>query len=347
MTATGATGATDATDARRSIALNTAWRERHLGGSPEKEAELLRLFVEQIRQVQERNRGRDGGPIRRAFHAAALAGVGNARFKVAHDVRPELRQGLFVPGATYPAVVRFSNASGMHGLDRQKDLRGIAIRVRAGGEVQDFLMTNAPASHARDPRQFMAAAVAMAGGRRLAAVPRLVRDLGLREALRMLRSLRRASSRPVHSLATEAFWSRAPFAVGPCAVRFKLQPLAALAAADSRKHPSLRDELVDRLRKGDVRFHLQVQHFVDERSTPIEDGSVEWTERVAPPETVAELVIPRQDLVDDESLEAEREVETLAFSPWNSTPGVRPIGALNRARKPVYRASVQHRGLGS
>lgn len=334
---------------RRRVALNPDWGERYLGGSPEKEAELLRAFAEQIQHVQERNRGRESEPIRRAFHAKALAGIVNARFTVADDVRVELRTGLFDPGATYPALVRFSNASGTVGSDTDKDLRGIAIRVHVrGDEVQDFLMTNAPASHAREARQFMVAAQAMAGGRRLAALPRLLLELGPFEGLRILWALRQASSRPVRSLATEAFWSRAPYAVGRWAVKLKLQPLAAnRGGAAPRGRDALREGFVERLKGEDVRFALQVQHYVDERVTPIEDGTVEWTERDAPPETVAELVIPRQDLTRGEPREGEPRVEALAFSPWNSTEGIRPIGGLNRARKPVYQASARLRSRGS
>lgn len=334
---------------RKRLPLDPSWSERYLGGSPEREAELLLGFAEQIRQVQERNRGGAGEPIRRGFHAKLLAGVVNARFMVSEHLREELRAGPFVPGATHPALVRLSNASGIVAADSVRDLRGIAVRVEAGGgRVHDLLLTNAPASHARDARQFMAAAEATAGGRRLAALPLLVRALGLREGLRVAAALRRAARR-VSSVATDAFWSRAPFAVGPYAVRFKLQPLAPppKKPATSREHDFLRHEFVDRLRQGDVRYHLQVLHYVDEEATPIEDGSVAWPERDPPPETVAELLIPRQDLTTGAGPEGERMVEALAFDPWNGSESIRPIGSLNRARRPVYRASARFRSQGS
>jgi hypothetical protein len=328
------------------IALNPSWSERYLEGSPEKEAELLRVFVQQIGDVQQRNRRSDGDPVHRAFHAKLLAGIAGARFVVSDDVRPELRTALFTPGAGHPALVRFSNASGIVRSDADKDLRGIAIRVDLGqGAIQDLLLTNAPASHARDARQFMVAAVAMAGGRRLAALPQLMWRLGFREALRMILALQREASRPVSSVATEAFYSRAPFAVGPYAVKFRLQPTApeGETSATPSGTDSLRDEMIERLKGGDVRFELQVLHYVDERVTPIEDGTVEWTDRDARPETVAELLIPRQDLTEGEGPKGERMVDALEFNPWNTTEGIRPIGGLNRARKPVYEASARLR----
>jgi Catalase len=325
------------------LALNPDWTERYVGGSPEREAELLHRFTQQIQQVQERNR-RSGEPPRRAFHAKLLAGIANARFTVSPDIREELQTPPFTPRATYPTVVRFSNASGMVGSDSDKDLRGIAIRVQLPqGDIQDFLMTNAPASHARNARQFMVAAVALSGGRRLSALPRLVLGLGPFETARMLGALRKASSRPVNSLATETFWSRAPYAVGRWAVKFVLRPLGAPGGPPPEGHDALRHEFVERLKGQDVRFELQVQHYVNERHTPIEDGAVEWTERDPPPETVAELLIPQQDVTTEQSREAEAAIEELAFSPWSSTEGIRPIGGLNRARKPVYQASARLR----
>lgn len=336
------------------VALNPGWSERYLGGGPDQEAALIRVFTEEIRRVQERNRRSEREPIRRAFHAKILVGVVNARFEVAQGLRPELHTPHFVPGASLPVVVRLSNASGILGQDDGADLRGIAVRVLTGeggtdADAQDFLLTNAPASHARDARQFMAAAVAMAGGRRLLAIPALIRQLGLREAIRMLRALRAASSRPVASLATERFWSRAPFAIGPYAVKFTLHPRASDSDAEGAvaTRVSLRDEFVRRLQRGEVRFALQVQHFVDERTTPIEDGTVEWLEADSPPETFADLVIPQQDLTTGDGQSSERLVDALAFSPWNASEGIRPIGSLNRARRLVYAASASLRIPGS
>lgn len=329
-------------------ALNPDWAERYLGGTQASEAELLRVFAGQIIEVQERNRKWASEPIRRAFHAKLLAGVVNARFAVAQAVRAELQVGLFVPGATYPAMVRLSNASGMVRSDTDKDLRGIAVRVQvADGVVQDFLMSNAQASHARDANQFMVAATAMAGGRRITALPRLVRKLGRREGIRIIKTLRHEASRPVTSVATESFWSRAPYAVGTYAVKFKFEPLAApTGGGKPGGDDALRRDIVERLRRGDVGYRLRVLHYRDEASTPIEDGTVPWPENDTPPEILAEVVLPRQDLTSGDGPEGERRLDALRFSPWNTTEGIRPIGGLNRARRPVYEASGRHRSPG-
>ncbi len=36
--------------------------------------------------------------------------------------------------------------------------------------------------------------------------------------------------------------------------------------------------------------------------------------------------------------------EDLRFDPWHAGPGLRPVGVLNRVRRPAYRASQQGRG---
>jgi hypothetical protein len=325
--------------------LNTDWTESFVGGSAQREESLASEFAEQISLVQQRNRKDEGEPIRRAFHAKLLAGVANARVEVSPEIRRELRTGMLVPRASYPAIVRLSSASGMIRPDDEADLRGIAVRILlAGGEKQDVLLTNAPASHARDARQFMVTALAMAGGRRLGALPLMVRKLGPSEAVRILLALRRASSRPIQSLATETFWSRGPFAIGPYAVKLVLRPVTLAAAGEGRHgRDHLRNEFIGRLRKQDIRYRFEVQHYLDQRRTPIEDGTVDWTQENAPSETIAELILPRQDLATGNAGKREQEIDGLEFSPWNAAGGLRPVGGLNRARKLAYPASARLR----
>jgi Catalase len=330
--------------------LNPDWAERFLGGSEETERRLLERFAEQINEVQVLNRRRDQDPIRRAFHAKLLAGVANATFTVAPDLRPELQAALFVPGATHPALVRFSNASGTVRSDAVRDLRGVAVRIGpreappAEGAVHDLLFSNTRTSHSRDAVQFMASAVAMAGGRRIRAIPGLVRRLGFGEGLRVFRALRRSASRKVGSLATEAYFGRLPFAVGSVAVKFALQPMATdQGSAQPHGPEGLRQEFVDRLALEDVRYRLEALHFVDEATTPIEDATVEWTPGPIASDPIGELLLPRQDLTTGDGPAGERLVEATEFTPWNCPPGIRPIGSLNRARQPVYEASVRLR----
>lgn len=331
----------------------TGWQEVYLGGSKEAEDEMIRRqFAPAINRIQRDIRRTGGqGNFTRAQHGTLIAATKNARFEVSPDVPGDLQVGIFRPGRQYAAHVRFSNASSIEQGDSVPDLRGAAVRViDDDGKPHDFLMTNAPFSHARDARQFMViASAAVRVGRpaalwkvrawRMAAgLVRVARRLGVKEAMRVLRTTRAQTSRPVASLATQRYWSRAPFAFGAVAVKLMLDPLA---VADEGASPDLREELVSRLRAGDVRFDFKVQRYVDAASTPIEDATVEWKEEIAPFVTIARLIIPRQEL--DPASEAD--IEGYAFNPWNGASAeFRPLGSMNRARQVVYSASAKMRG---
>ena len=339
-----ATGATTPV-AGQASGPGLGWAERFLDGDPAAEQRLFERFAEEIKQVQAQIRDREQAPeIRRAFHAKIHAGVTNAELRIRGDLPEDLRIGLFQPGATYPATVRLSNASGAIEPDSERDLRGIAVRVHVGEDRhQDFLMTNAAASHARDARQFMVAAKAAASKSKLGMVLKLLRGLGPSETVRMLLVIAR-SARKVDSLVTEQYSSRSAFTIGPCAVKLRLQPVPSSqqgpGGADGASGDDfLRDDLVARLKRSDVVWDLQIQRYRDEHRTPIEDGTVLWKENVSPAETVGQLVLPRQDLTTAEARATAEEVDWLEFNPWNALPEHRPLGSLNRSRRIVYPAS--------
>jgi hypothetical protein len=333
----------------------TGWTEEYLGGSKEAEDELIRRrFAPEINRIQRDIEQINGATsIGRAQHGKRLVGTKKATFVVSPDIADDLRIGLFQPGKSYNAHVRFSKASSIEQGDSAPDLLGVAVRVLAeSGASHDLLMTNAPFSHARDARQFMV--IASAAGRRgrpaglwkrkqwrtAAGLLRIGRRLGLREAVRVLRTIRKQTSRPVISLATEQYWSRAPFAFGEVAVKFKLE---GTARGDGEAAADLRGEMQSRLRDKDVVFDFKVQKYVDAERTPIEDGTVEWKEEDAPFVTIARLTIPAQEIDEAD----EDEIDGYAFNPWNrSSDEYRPLGSMNRARKMVYAASARLRGDG-
>jgi hypothetical protein len=91
---------------------------------------------------------------------------------------------------------------------------------------------------------------------------------------------------------------------------------------------------------GPLRYELQLQFFVDEARTPIEDATVEWQESVAPFVRVADLTI--DNVNSDAAFEAQ--VEQGLFDPWHALAEHRPLGEVMRARKAIYFPSQQARG---
>jgi len=324
------------------------WREKYADGTPEAERLVFAALARDIQDIQLKNKKKgNASDILRAFHAKLVLGVVNAKLHVLAELPAQFRVGYFRPGAEYQASVRLSNANGTRRADHQRDMRGAAIRVKVSDlEYHDLLMTNFPVSHARDARQFVAFAKAMAGSK-LLILPRLILDVGLFDTIRMLRNVTSASAHRVDSIALETYWSRGAILWGNAGpVRYLLRPSA--SAPKAPEAPSwdpdyLHREIANRLRKGDVVFDMFVQPYTDEKRTPIEDGSIEWTEAASPPVKVATLTIPAHDVDDAQGRANERLIDQLAFNPWHTTDEFRPLGSLNRARKTVYEASSAHR----
>lgn len=93
-------------------------------------------------------------------------GCVRAEFKIAEALPKELAQGIFLPGKTYQAWIRFSNgSSNAQQADIKKDARGMAIKLLAvPGErllnhdemsTQDFIMINHPVFFVNDPARYM------------------------------------------------------------------------------------------------------------------------------------------------------------------------------------------------
>jgi hypothetical protein len=324
------------------------WRESYVDGSPEAERLAFAELARDILDIQLKNQNKGhASEILRTFHAKIVLGVVDARLHVLDSLPAPYRVGYFRPDANYTATVRLSNANGTKRSDYQRDMRGAAIRVKvADDKYHDLLMTNFPVSHARDARQFVAFAKATAGAK-LLILPRLILDVGPFDTIRMLRNVMRATRHHAASLALETYWSRGAILWGGAGpVRYQLRPAAGARGAPAPKSwdgDYLHHEIADRLRAGDVTFDLYVQPHVDEKRTPIEDGSIEWTEKVSPPVQVATLTIPRQDVDAAEGRATERLVDQIAFNPWHATDEFRPLGNMNRARKVVYGASSAHR----
>ena len=285
-------------------------------------------------------------PAVRALHAKATLALADAELRWRDDLPEELCHGFARPGAAYRVTVRFSNAASTGAPDTEPDLRGVALRVHVDDTtVHDLLMTNYPVSHARDARQFVEFARATAGGTpaRLVGLARLVALFGPGETRRMLTNVLTARRHRPGSVLTEVYWSRGALRWGPsAAVRYLLRPAADTPASEpSRTDPAyLSTDAARRLAAGAVRMELCVQRYRDPGSTPIEDAAVEWTEQASPVEPVAVLTLPACDVGGPEAQETAREVDRLAFNPWNTTDEFAPLGNLNRARKASYDASA-------
>jgi hypothetical protein len=148
----------------------------------------------------------------------------------------------------------------------------------------------------------------------------------------------------IPSLGLRRFYSALPVRYGAYAAKYSFVPKASEAGGvPPASDDHFTSDLADRLARAPLAYDFAVQLFRDEATTPIEDGSVEWTEATAPWVTVGRLTIAQQDVRSPRGKKLEEYVEELSFDPWHALVEHRPLGDMMRARNAAYRVSTQAR----
>ena len=322
----------------------TGWKETPLFGSYEAEEKAITKWCQMTQETQEAAAKKQALPIKRAFHAKGT-GV-KARVHILPNIPSDLQVGFFRPDTEYDAHVRFSSVQSLYQSDSKKDQRAMAVKVYTGeshkmltgeeGDTQDFVMCDTPVSFARDARDFMSTVTLLLNQWTL--LPKLFMRLHFRAFLVVYRLfvdffIRTPNNRA--SYASQVYWTRMPFKFGDYAVSFKLCPPPDVNEKVSTGGSNfMKEDLSRRLKNGDITFDLYIARFINEKETPIEDGTKEW--KNWDDEPVARIIIPKQN-IDDDSLQ--EETDRMRFTPWHTTEDFRPLGSLNRAKKRVYHAS--------
>jgi hypothetical protein len=310
-------------------------------------------FAATLRALQHK-RAR-GGAASRALHAKGQLGL-EAELEVlpSSDLPEAARVSLFARAGKYRTYVRFSNGAGARQSDHKGDVRGVALKVvgvagkkvipeMADAVTQDFLLIRSPVTAFRDADEFVSVLVG-------AMTPpfgilRAGAHVGFGRLFKILKQSLRGLNAPMVSLATTRYYSASPIRFGAYAVHYALTPRTpAAAGATAGASPEyLAEDLSARLRAGPVVYDFQVQFFVDETRTPIEDASVEWKEADAPFVTVARLTLLQQDPASESGRALAERVEGFSFDPWHAVEELRPLGNMMRARNVAYRESTGER----
>jgi catalase len=292
-------------------------------------------------------------PYRRDVHSKTH-GCLQATFTVLNNLDPRLRHGLFenpdVP--PYKAWIRFSSGNEYPQPDSTPDARGMAIKVMGvegpklleedglpPAGTQDFALMNATQFFIRNITEYNEFTKYLGSGFGLGArygyflggwpIPHPSK-MHLREMILAKKTLKAAPD----SLLNTQFYSVSAFKLGPQEnVKYSARPCKdSPAARVDRSDPNfLRQEMVKRLAVGGACFDFMVQLQVPGKNMPVEDTTVEWSEKDSPFIPVARLDIPAQHFEQNNDL-----CEGLSFNPWHSKPEHRPIGVMNRIRKAVY-----------
>jgi hypothetical protein len=284
------------------------------------------------------------GSARRDAHPKAHGCV-RAEFHVAETLPDRLTKGMFIPGKTYEALIRFSNGSSDPTRpDIKKDARGMAIKVlgvpgeklledEAQATTQDFIMINNPVFFANDPARYLSF---MHDANSDSFYGKLLIPFAL-GAKGTLIALKTSSKRISNPLQTR-YWSMVPYQLGVASDRQAVKYSARACSAttdlmpDKPGHDFLRDALRNTLQRGDACMEFLVQPRTS-NSMDVEDSMTEWKEAQAPFYQVATIRIPQQvfDTPDQNEF-----CENLSFSPWHALPEHKPLGVTNRLRKVIY-----------
>lgn len=280
---------------------------------------------------------RKGNHIPRLNQVKTIACV-NATFSVRENIPQELKQGIFSKPVSYPAQLRFANAT-RHD-DSKKDVRGLSIRVSGvEGETlwgesgyQDFLLNSYPALFVATPEDFLAFLKARRKKRLLSFFLNPF-DLHLKSLWIVFRS------RKKHLCPFDVrYWSTVPFKLGEdsgLAVKYSVIPCSQYITerpVEPGVH-QLRAALKAHLNKAPVRFEFAVQIQKNQHNMPIEDASVIWNESISPFYALADITVENQDFDNPDALSI---CERSSFNPWQALPAHEPLGRMNQVRRQVY-----------
>jgi hypothetical protein len=333
-------------DTNAQPANGTGWIDQ-----PDDAATVARL-VDKIKAQQEAiaasSQTQVGGRLDRGQHQKQVFGAFGT-LRIADTLPSALMTGPFVrrdaqAPLVYRVACRFSNGQPCPFADSKPDVRGAAIKFfTPEGTQTDLLMTNEGGrSHAKNAVQFMSfadiivaqLAKGVAGGLAQGTRELLSGELGPIAAAHMAGILTETTLlHTVDSLTREQFWGSV-VKLGEVAIKYALQPDDATVPGTDAERASddyLRDDLLNRLAKGPLKWKLVAALFVDEKLTPVNDASVAWK---CTPVTLGELEIMAAPSADDEAL-----ISQMAFNPGN---GFEPLG-ITHARAAVYAASAANR----
>ncbi len=309
---------------------------------------LIRTLSDEIRQEY------PPGVARRDAHTKAHGCV-RARFSVNEDIPADLVHGVFQPGASYPALLRYSNGTpGAPRPDITGDMRGMAIKLfdvpgprlfeTPGREKEhDFILISKPYFFINGTRHYAELFQALDSDSMLSKlkIPFL---LGWQGSINAWRMLHQTIANPLET----QYFSLVPYQLGlgeeRIAVKYSAKPCepGTSRIPDNPGMNYLREAMVDTLGTGEACMIFMIQR----RTSPslsVENSVIAWPEDEAPFIPVGRITVPSQNFNTPQQNAA---CENQSFNPWRVLPAHKPLGAINRTRRVLYEhASELRRGL--
>ena len=327
------------------------------------EAPLIDEILKVMADVREKTYAHSGYAMR-SVHVKSH-GILKGELKVSGNLPSYFAQGIFAQPKTYPVIIRLSSAPGDVLPDSVSTPRGFSVKVfEVEGErlkgseedkTQNFILVNDSPVFPQTLKDFLS------GLKRFDAMTDQVD--GLKSGIsKVLRTVGKVSEKlggpaavmpglggqPETNLLGDTYYSQAAFLYGDYMAKMSIAPASPELKALTKKALELDDDK-DAIRKAvkqyfeknDAEWEVRIQLSLDKNNMPVEDASIEWKEELSPFITVAYLFIPKQDAWNEEK--AAVADDRMSFSPWQGIAAHRPLGAIQRSRKPAYRESAAFR----
>ena len=300
----------------------------------------------------------------RSVHAKSH-GLLKGNLSVLDNLPEPYAQGLFATPASYGVIMRFSTNPGDILPDSISTPRGLAVKVigiegatmlpdRTGHTTQDFVLVNSRVFGPPDAAAF------------LKQVQLLAKHAGDSQTLKQIVSttaraaestvevfggesaLLKQFGHPETNLLGDSYSSQLPLRYGRYIAKISIEPasdnlkeLTAQSIEIGDNYSALRDTIVNFFKTESAEWEVKAQLCTDLTKMPVEDASVEWSEKESPYVPVARILIPAQN-----AYSPERRVyfdELLSFNPWHALAAHQPLGNIMRARRLAYAASTKYR----
>jgi hypothetical protein len=301
------------------------------------------------------------GTVHRGTHSKGKCFNGKLEIDASAD--PHLRQGLWAQSGPFPVVMRFANADGLGRSqpDTVPDVRGFSFSVRnvsglivySGEARQDFMM-NSTAGFASGGIHEFAEVVKMANIAVYHDLHFPPNPLYLKAAVHDLGLINKGNSENANlkSLAHMEFWGNLPYTNGVKAdgsvqdvVKYKATPCDGqgtqrLQTTSGLAADYLQSDIAASARAGSVCMLIQMQVFDPAAmrsaatsaqaqwnlSNWVEEGGLEWSDRILPFHTVGRVSIPAG--ADSEVTCDDQYINTRL----HSNPANQPVGSIARVR---------------
>jgi hypothetical protein len=285
------------------------------------------------------------GGARRDAHPKAHGCVA-ATFDVNATLAPGLQHGVFQPGASYPAKIRFSNGSpNATGDDITGDTRGMAIKLYGvpgqklfndpGQETNhDFILISSPFFFINEADGYASffEIIDSDSTWQLFRIPFILGWHGSYNAYKML-------SQKIANPVETRYWSVVPYQLGlgetRQAVKYSVRPCTAGSSTIPEEPSSnyLREALIRTLAAGPACMEFMIQP--RGAGMEVEDSITQWDEEASPFQPVARLTIHQQTF---DTPEQNQSCENESYNPWQALPEHKPLGTVSRIRRVVYEA---------